>query len=181
MKWKNNERMVHSYEDGSYYTYSDGNKDSWHLLFYDVENNECELYDKDYLKQIAELPVLENVSKDTVYRDFNVVCDLVQANGDKGQGDPLPNEADFVEIREIATKYKDTLKVDKLLGFFYLSMISEWYYINRHGTRSILKHRVKKLGVYQVLFLDMRPDDAANYSKNKSVSQLKTIMQRYGV
>lgn len=72
------------------------------------------------------------------------------------------------------------LMIEKLFECFYLTMIAEWYYVDSNGNPSRLKHRIKQLGVYQVLFQYINPQDAAEYSKNKSSKQLDFEMKKYG-
>jgi len=45
---------------------------------------------------------------------------------------------------------------------------------------AVLKKRIKRLGMYQVLIQNMDPNVAANYSKGKKFAELSPLMQSYG-
>lgn len=175
---RNNNGIWYSpkYNDGSYYTYSHGNKDDWYLLYYDNKNISHKLYDKDYFNQIKSYA--NKYDSEVVFKDFEKVYDMVSSLATKYNGHPEPSLTDLNTIKDITTKYgQDCLPVEKLFGLLYLAMISEWYYVTRSGYPSILKHSVKKLGVYQVIFENKDGSYAANFSKNKNAKELQDIMR----
>jgi len=174
MAWGDNERKVREYDDGTYYTFSEGNKDNWHLMYHNSEKD-YDLFDKDYLTRIRK--VSDAYGKDTVYNAFCSVYDLVTGTALLNNGKPEPSDHDFNEIIKISNLFGSNRKmIIKLLDCFYLTMISEWYYKG-----SILKHRIKKLGVYQAIYTDMEPVKIANYSKGKSYKILNQEMIQNGI
>lgn len=172
-------RKIISFNDNSYFFYSHGSKDNWKLSYCNSNGKIGQLYDKDYLKRIQSLGKIYGV--DFIYKVFVKVYDLVTNNAKENNRKPSPSENDFQQILELVnlfprTKYCSLLSIYKLFCCLYLTMIAEWYY---EGTK--LYHRIKHLGIYQVLFLKMDAKQAANFSKNKSYKQLDQIMKSYGI
>lgn len=137
-----------------------------------------QLYDKDYLKRIQSLGKIYGT--DFIYKVFVKVYDLVTNNATMNNKEPLPSETDFQQILELVNLFPQyysptKLSIYKLFCCLYLTMIAEWYY---KGTK--LYHRIKRLGIYQVLFLNMDAEKTANFSKHKSYKQLDQIMKRFG-
>lgn len=176
---ESNERnIVKIFEDGSYFFYSHGSKDNWKLSYCTCFGKVCQLYDNEYLAMIQELGKFYGNKR--IYDVFVQVYNLVTKNGIRNKRHPKPNCTDFDVISKIVnnlpeTHYYSSLRIEKLFCCLYLTMISEWYYEN---TR--LYHRIKRLGVYQVLFLNWDANLAANFSKGKGYIELDDLMKRYG-
>lgn len=171
-------RKVISFNDNSCFFYFHGSKDNWKLSYRNSDGEIDQLYDKDYLKRIQSLGKIYGI--DFIYKVFVKVYDLVTNNATKNNKEPQPSKTDFQQILELInlfphTKYYSPLSIYKLFCCLYLTMIAEWYY---EGTK--LYHRIKRLGIYQVLFLNMDAEQAANFSKHKSYNQLDQIMKSYG-
>lgn len=172
----NNVWQSPKYNDGSYYTYSHGKKDDWYLLYYDSKGNSHKLFDKDYFNIVKFYSI--KYGNNYVFKDFETVYDMVSELAKNHNSNPEPSLNDLNKIKLISAKYEqDCLPIDKLFGLLYLAMISEWHYVTSSGNPSILKHSLKKLGIYQVIFEGKDGEYAACYSKNKSAQELKKIMQ----
>ena len=50
----------------------------------------------------------------------------------------------------------------------------------RNKRYTVLKERIKRLGMYQILVLDYSSGDAANFSKGKKAKDLDVICKGYG-
>ncbi|WP_143461371.1 DUF7004 family protein [Levilactobacillus enshiensis] len=181
MAWNDNLRTVQRYADNSYYTFSTGTKDNWHLMYHDTKGGH-ELYDKDYLSRIKTIS--HYYGHEHVYTSFVIVFDLVSKNAKETNGRPVPSQEQLDQIKKIAQSYSDDpqqiIMLHKLFDCFYMTMISEWYYKTTRGQPSKLKHRIKRLGVYQVIHEGMSPEAAANYSKHKSARDLDQEMKKHG-
>ena len=92
------------------------------------------------------------------YDDFVALYDKTTAEVD---------DAVFDWIDGICTKYPNAEEAAVIFGIFYMTMIAEE---NKDG--AILKKRIKRLGVHQVLKEGMKPELAANYSRGKPVGEL---------
>ena len=57
----------------------------------------------------------------------------------------------------------------------YAAMIAE-----ENKANAILKKRIKRLGMYQVLIQNMKPEEAAQFSRGKSASSLNILMNIAG-
>jgi len=80
-------------------------------------------------------------------------------------------------IESIASTYNPEHKdiVEQWFTVIYAGMIAE-----ENKTNAILKKRIKRLGMYQVLILDMEPRRAAKYSYGKKWRELDKEMKTYG-
>ena len=99
---------------------------------------------------------------------------------------------DFISVYDRTTNHADpavTAHIDALVGTYhpedraiaelwlsvlYAGMIAEE---NKEG--ALLKKRIKRLGMYQVLVLGMSPALAAVFSKGKKWQELDALMKRY--
>ncbi len=79
-------------------------------------------------------------------------------------------------ITSISNTYgKDAVEMDIWLSVIYGGMIAEENKLNM-----VLKKRIKRLGMYQVVILDMLPELAARFSKGKKWRDLDLLMKEYG-
>lgn len=92
------------------------------------------------------------------YDDFITLYERVTAEVD---------DSIFDWIDEISIKYPKPEEAAVVFGIYYMTMIAEE---NKAG--AILKKRIKRLGVHQVLKEGMKPDVAANWSRGKSAMEL---------
>ena len=82
------------------------------------------------------------------------------------------------EIKEeICDDYDDDDKLDFKLWFIviYLGMVAE-----ENKRYAVLKKRIKRLGMYQILFEGMTAYEAANYSRGKKVAELDPLCREKG-
>ena len=97
-----------------------------------------------------------------IYNDFVKIYDATTA-------DPTgPATRPVIEmIKGIAWNYKDFFEAQVIFTILYMGMIAEE---NKEG--AILKKRIKRLGMYQVLVEGLTPHEAAHFSRGKSVISL---------
>lgn len=80
------------------------------------------------------------------------------------------------DITKIAEGYgSDALEVDIWLTVIYAGMVAE-----ENKKYAVLKKRIKRLGLYQVLFDELSPEQAANFSKGKKWPELNLLMEARG-
>lgn len=73
----------------------------------------------------------------------------------------------FETIKEISGKYPNPDEAEAVFSVLYMTMLAEE---NKQG--AILRKRIKRLGVHQVLVEGMSPKIAANYSRGKTSLEL---------
>ncbi len=67
-------------------------------------------------------------------------------------------------IERLAAVYgQDALAIEKLLTLLYAAMVAE-----ENKARAVLKKRIKRLGLHQVLVENLAPEIAAEFSRGKS-------------
>lgn len=150
-------------DDGSYIYYGVGGFDCWCVfLKYKDEYGWKEVVplDREYFTILKHASIAYGV--ETVWEDFWKVY---------LRTDSKINTDVFREIHEISQKYKPALLMEQTLSIIYLAMIAEENKIlrfDKYGKPIMTKlgKMIKALGVYQVLFEDMDPEQAASFSKN---------------
>ena len=93
-----------------------------------------------------------------VYDDF---VQLYEKVGNKAE------EAVFDWIQEATATYLDPQEAELVFGILYMAMIAEE---NKAG--AILKKRIKRLGVHQILVEGVNPKIAADYSRGRPATEL---------
>ena len=79
-------------------------------------------------------------------------------------------------ITDIAGSYgSDKTETDIWLTVIYAGMIAE-----ENKANAILKKRVKRLGMYQLLMEKQTPEFAAGFSRGKPWRELDALMKKYG-
>jgi hypothetical protein len=159
------------------------------MLIKNLRNNRCAVFDQGGFDQWCVYIVESNGSK-TPPHDTTYFADL------KKISHYYPNNKiydDFVRIYDQTTKQIDenvlTL-IDSIVATYSIehqTIIEQWFVAiyggmiaeeNKAG--AILKKRIKRLGIYQVLVLNMSPTVAANFSRGKKVAELSPLMKSYG-
>ena len=99
---------------------------------------------------------------------------------------------DFISFYEFTGKEVDLNLLDKIttLSKDYGSVSEEadiWFTIIYSGMiaeenkeNAILKKRIKRLGMHQLLLENYKPEEAANFSKNKKWRELDAVMRQKG-
>jgi hypothetical protein len=99
---------------------------------------------------------------------------------------------DFISFYEFTGKEIDLTLLDKItiLSKDYTSVSEEadtWFTIIYAGmiaeenkANTILRKRIKRLGMHQLLLENFRPEEAANFSKNKKWKDLDILMKQKG-
>lgn len=168
-------RILRKYNDGTYFTYSHGNFDDYHLMFHTADGRPHDLLDKDYLKRIKTIANVYGTEK--VYSNFMIIVKCIEKISTLNPQNVQPIKQDLEKIANFSKDFGESrLSINKLYDCFYFAMISEWHWHN-----SKLHHRLKHLAVYQVLFLALPPDEAANWAKHKPYFKIDEEMQKYGI
>jgi len=154
------------FDDGTVLEYDRGQFDDWcvYLRSADRERRRA-LRDVEYFTRARELSTTHGT--DVFYQDFVRVYDAT--TGD------IVAEVLYLII-ELSKKYgDDALVADKTLTTLYATMVAEEMKAN-----AVLKKRIKRLGLYQVLYEDMAVEDAAVFSRGKKVRELAPLCKERG-
>ncbi len=83
----------------------------------------------------------------------------------------------FDEIKEISMSYDEEDSLDFCVWYsvIYLGMVAE-----ERRERAVLKKRIKRLGMYQILFERMSAMEAATFSTGKKVAELSPLCRERG-
>lgn len=99
---------------------------------------------------------------------------------------------DFVSIYELTGKQVDLQvlhlidKITLTYHSFHQTLAEQWFTVLYAGmiaeenkANAILKKRIKRLGMYQVLELGMEPEEAARFSRGRNWSELDLLMKSF--
>lgn len=83
----------------------------------------------------------------------------------------------FEEIEEISMSYDEKDKLDFYVWYsvIYLGMVAE-----ERKEHAVLKKRIKRLGMYQILFERMSAEEAATFSTGKKATELISLCSKKG-
>lgn len=144
-------------------TFDNGKFDKW--CVYKIENGKRYApKDKDYFEEI--LYFVKKYGVNTFYRDFV----KLYKRTNKGIE---PSVLRMIKL--ISIKYEENKQMEILLTILYMGMIAEE---NKKNTK--LGKRIKRLGVYTLLFEGMDLDYSVNYMKNKSWIEIDKLCTERG-
>ena len=160
------ERLIKRISKDLEIVFDDGKFDQWCVYIKD-KNGKIPPLDTEYFDFFIELG--KKYINEKVYEDFVKIYNSVSNRVEKKVTDL---------IIDIAKKnYKDDISKDVAINFtvVYAGMIAE-----RNKRYAVLKERIKRLGMYQILILKHTSGDAANFSKGKKAKDLDKICKEYG-
>lgn len=160
------ERLVKTLKNGMKIVFDCGRFDNWCVYIVNSDGGKNAPSDTEYFSDFRK--VAEKYEGDKVYNDFVKIYDLTSNSVDPRV---------ITQIDEIIETYNEDDKklMEQWLSVVYAGMIAEE---NKH--RAILKKRVKRLGMHQVLKLNYSPYDAANFSRGKKWRELDSVMKKLG-
>lgn len=151
-------------ETGYEIYFAPGRFDSWCVYLNNTENKRTIPLDKDYFLWILDLA--NKYSKQQVYKDFLKVYDSVDEIFDEKECSRLCHEIDK-HYKEDTTHW---------WVIYYMTMVAECKKKN-----SILKKRIKHLGVYNILFDEYDVDYVVKYMRGKRWRELDKLMKERGI
>jgi len=109
-------------------------------------------------------------SPKNIYADFVKIYEVTTADCKPATVAPI-----LELIKGLAWNYRDEFEAQIIFTILYMGMVAEE---NKDG--AILKKRIKRLGMYQLLMEDMSPHEAAHFSRNKSTLELAPYCNERG-
>jgi len=153
---KNNRRII----------FDVGKFDNWCVFIVEKDGSKMAPFDVTYFTELKTLS--EHYTNNKVYNDFVTIYDLTTKDIDQEV---------INKINEIVTTYQEQhqVAIEQWLTVLYAGMIAE-----ENKQYAILKKRVKRLGMHQVLIENKSPSFSANFSKGKKWRELNATMLSKG-
>lgn len=157
--------IVKTFIDNSHLEFGRGGFDNWCVYYVDNNGNKRPPLDVDYFKQLKKLS--DRYGVEQVYSDFVRIYD----NTTKNIETKVLNLID-----ELADSYEEeTLQVNKLFTTLYMAMIAEENYPNTK-----LGRKIKRLGVYEMLFSNREISYAANFMRGMAWRDIDELCRQRG-
>jgi hypothetical protein len=158
-------RLIKKVNDGSIIEYDSGKFDDW--CVYLTRNGESRYAPKDteYFRILGNLG--NRYGHQRLYNDFVKIYKTTNSRID---------DRILKHITDIASEYGEhASEIDIWFTVIYAGMVAE-----ENKKNAILKKRIKRLGMYQILIEGKAPDYAANFSRGRKWRELDSIMQKLG-
>jgi hypothetical protein len=157
-------RAIKQFPDGAALEFDAGNFDDW-CVYLVAGGGRAALRDSEYFARLKELAKRHGARK--IYDDFVKIYNATTSS-------LSPHVLNG--ITKLASSYgEDSLEMDKLFTILYAGMVAE-----ENKANAILRKRVKRLGMHQVLVDDFEPEVAANFSRGKPWRELDVECNRRG-
>ncbi|MEM7537007.1 MAG: hypothetical protein AAF639_32835 [Chloroflexota bacterium] len=149
--------LIKVFNNNTRLEFDQGTFDAWCIYFVRPDGTRVAPKDVQYFAHLQRLG--ERYGKERLYADFVQIYESTTAWLD-------PDVLSL--ITTIASEYAQNItNVDIILTTIYAGMVAE-----ENKNRAILKKRIKRLGVYQVLMEGLSPEDAANFSKGRRAHEI---------
>lgn len=157
--------LIKVFSDGSILEYGRGRFDDWCVYLTRPNGIRYAPRDVQYFSRFKALAQTFGAQK--IYNDFVQIYNRTTSELDDNI---------LIFISELSQKYgHDCLEMDIWLTTTYAGMVAE-----ERKANAILKKRIKRLGMHQLLLENMSPKEAANFSWGKKVSILSPECSRRG-
>lgn len=159
-------RLVKKLENNRSVIFDTGKFDNWCVYVVESNGSKKAPFDETYFTDLFHIS--QKYSNNKVYNDFVLIYERTTRTIDQEV---------LLLIDEIVTTYKnpDKIIVEQWLTVIYAGMIAE-----ENKERAILKKRIKRLGMHQVLMLNIPAQEAAKFSYGKKWRDLDAIMKPMG-
>jgi endo-1,4-beta-mannosidase len=158
-------RRINTFSNGGFIEFDNGCFDRWCVFVQAPDSGRFAPSDAEYFKRLKEIG--EKTGPQKIYDDFVVIYNRTTKNIDPRV---------FELIFALSRFYNNNAdEMEQWLNVLYAGMIAEE---NKEG--AILKKRIKRLGVHQVLIDGISPEEAAVFSKGKKWRELDEIMKGKG-
>lgn len=154
-----------TFDDNTRLEYGPGSFDNWCVYYINGNGNKKPLHDVEYFRQLKTLSLKYGAAR--IYRDYVQIYDNTHKDVEQKTIDL---------ISTIAAQYEDSrLEIYKVFSELYMTMISEE---NKKYTK--LGKRIKRLGVYILLFEEKNAYVAANFMKGIKAEQISQMCTERG-
>ncbi len=158
-------QKINSFTNGGFIEFDTGNFDDWCVFVTKPTGERFAPTDVHYFSRLKKLG--EKYGCQKIYDDFVVIF-----NRTTKTIDPVI----FSLILSLSKYYnEDSLEIEIWFSVLYAGMIAE-----ENKQFAILKKRIKRLGMHQILIDNLDPEVAANFSKGKKWRELDKLMKLKG-
>ncbi|MGN6531119.1 MAG: DUF7004 family protein [Ginsengibacter sp.] len=159
-------RLVKNLANNKQIIFDEGRFDNWCVYLVESFGIKTAPFDVTCFSELKE--IAKHYSDSKVYHDFVSIYTLTTK-----EIDPVVLKL----IDEIVLTFQEVHQptIEKWFTVIYAGMIAE-----ENKQHAVLKKRIKRLGMHQVLILGMPPFEAAKFSYGKKWTDLDAIMKPYG-
>jgi len=158
-------RLVATWSDGSRVEFDDGKFDEWCVYLSFPDRPRYAPKDIEYFSILKNLGLKYGNTR--IYGDFLKIYSLCSS---------IIDSSVIEVIDEISTFYEN----DKNLVSIWFAVIYAGMIAEENKNNAILKKRIKRLGMHQLLIDGMEPQMAANYSRGKNWKEIDLICRSKG-
>lgn len=158
-------RIIKEFSDGSSLFFDAGKFDDWCVYLQYPDNQRFAPSDLVYFTRLQALG--EEYGYKKIYADFVLVYQLTATT--------IEHKVLDLIYRLSGMYNNDNQEIELLLTVLYAGMVAE-----ENKKMAVLKKRIKRLGMHQLLIEQADPKIAANFSKGKSWRELDAICKSYG-
>lgn len=158
--------LIKNLRGGRTVIFDTGNFDDWCVYCVSVDGSKKAYFDYQYFSDFKSIS--KKYPEDKVYNDFVSIYEVTGTSID---------ESVIALIDEIVETYEeeDRMLMEQWYSIIYGGMVAE-----ENKQYAVLKKRIKRLGMHQILKLDFQAKDAANFSRGQNWRYLNTIMKSLG-
>jgi hypothetical protein len=158
-------QKLNSFSNGGFIEFDSGCFDGWCVFVTSPGKARFAPTDVQYFNRLKKLG--EKFGPQKIYDDFVVIFNRTSKNVD----------LKVFELIAVLSLFYDTdsEEMELWMNVIYAGMIAE-----ENKENAILKKRIKRLGIHQVLIDGMLPEEAAVFSKGKKWKELDEIMKAKG-
>jgi len=158
-------QKLNSFSNGGFIEFDSGCFDGWCVFVTTPGSKRFAPTDVQYFSRLKELG--EKFGPQKIYDDFVVIYNRTSKNID----------SKVFELIAVLSRFynSDGAEMELWLNVIYAGMIAE-----ENKGNAILKKRIKRLGIHQVLVDNISPEKAAVFSKGKKWKELDEIMRLKG-
>lgn len=160
------ERLIKHLQNQQKVVFDTGKFDDWCVYLVTKEGKRTAPKDRDYFTELQKIAKAYPDNK--LYADFVRIYQSTTATIDIRVLD---------KIEALANTYLPHHKttMEQLFTILYAGMIAE-----ENKDKAVLKKRIKRLGMHQILLQNKTPEFAASFSKGKNWRELHLLMQSLG-
>lgn len=156
---------IKQFADGAYIEFDRGKFDDWCVYFVQPGKKRFAPTDVQYFRRLRELGTKHGNQQ--IYDDF---VQIYEKTGPQIEGSVLQL------IEKLSLHYaQDSRSLEILFAILYAGMVAE-----ENKQFAVLKKRIKRLGMHQILLLNFSAQTAASFSKGKKWQELDKICRKLG-
>ena len=158
-------QKINIFSNDGFIEFDAGSFDNWCVYITKPGGERFAPTDVQYFSRLKKLG--EKYGHRKIYDDFVVIFNRTFKNIDPAVFDLISVLSKFYE--------DDSLEIEIWFNVLYAGMIAE-----ENKENAILKKRIKRLGMFQLLIEGLNPEIAANFSKGKKWKELDLLMKSKG-